>query len=104
MLLVRVVVGKIKNLDHTKEIFRNIPLRPDVPGWNCVEWVKEAFETALADGGALGTAAPNWTAVRDTAMDYVAKKKAAHRFDGQGKYDQAKAATWDLLEGKELQP
>jgi hypothetical protein len=30
-------------------------------------------------------------------MWYVEEKKAAHRFDGQGQYDQDKAATWDML-------
>lgn len=66
--------------------------------------MKEAFEVALKDGGVLGTSAAGWSSVRDTAMGYVEKKKAAHRFDGQGQYNTRKAATWDMLKEKEVQP
>ena len=37
-------------------------------------------------------------------MAYVQRKKEAHRFDGQASYDISKAATFDLLEGKETIP
>ncbi|GAB0137719.1 hypothetical protein EsDP_00005975 [Epichloe bromicola] len=102
MLLVRVVIGKVKELGRLKSILRNIPLRHEVGGWNCVAWVKEAVETALQDTRALkASEGLNWDSVRDVAMWYVEQKKAAHRFDGQGDYDQSKAATWDMLEGIE---
>lgn len=35
---------------------------------------------------------------------YVERKKAAHRFDGQGQYDQSKAATWNMIKGVEQVP
>ncbi|QPH02856.1 hypothetical protein C2857_007074 [Epichloe festucae Fl1] len=102
MLLVRVVFGKVKELSRLKSIFRNIPIRHEVGGWNCVAWVREAVETALQDRRVLRLSESlNWDSVRDVAMWYVEQKKAAHRFDGQGDYDQTKAATWDMLEGIE---
>lgn len=64
--------------------------------------MKEALEAVLRDRRALG--APkglNWDGVRDTAMWYVERKKAEHRFDGQGDFDQTKAATWDMIDGFE---
>ncbi|RYP06845.1 hypothetical protein DL764_002893 [Monosporascus ibericus] len=105
MLLVRVAVGKVKDMRRLRAIFDHTPVRPGVPGWNCVGWIREALETALRDGKALGTAVNNWDSARDAAMWYVEKKKAEHRFDGRGgRYDPRRAATWDMLERKELFP
>ncbi|KAF4965164.1 hypothetical protein FZEAL_10797 [Fusarium zealandicum] len=105
MLLVRVIIGKVKDMSRLKSIFRNIPIRPGVEGWSCVAWVKEAVETALQDTRALGVPQTlTWDSIRDVAMWYVAEKKAAHRFDGQGDYDQSQAATWDMLKGFERVP
>lgn len=50
----RVVVGKVKNLDQLKSILASIPLRLEISEWNCVEWVKEALQTVEQDGKALG--------------------------------------------------
>ncbi|KAI5923093.1 hypothetical protein F4810DRAFT_720503 [Camillea tinctor] len=104
MLLARVVIAKIKDVDRLKSVFQSTPIRPEVPGWNCVGWVEEAFRKAMEDGDALGRAADSWKAVRDAAMWYVEKKKSEHRFDGQRQYDQSKAATWDIFQGKEITP
>jgi hypothetical protein len=108
MVLARVVIGKVKNTDRLKSILRNIPVRPEVPGWNCVDWVKEALQVVTSDGKTLdSTSIPTWDSIRDTAMKYVNSKKTAHRFDGQapdGQYNSRKVATWDMMEGKELIP
>ncbi|OHE90607.1 hypothetical protein CORC01_14091 [Colletotrichum orchidophilum] len=104
MLLVRIMVGKVKNMNRLRSIFQRTPVRPDIEGWNCVGWVKEALLTAMQDGRALGTSAGGWQEVRDTAMFYVESKKEVHRFDGTIYYDPAQVATWDMLEGTELMP
>ncbi|KFA75344.1 hypothetical protein S40288_01985 [Stachybotrys chartarum IBT 40288] len=100
--LVRILVGKVKNKNKLNDIIRGIPLRSDVPEWNCVEWVKEALTAAVQDGKVLSKCPEDWESVRDTAMWYVAKKKDEHRFDGRAKYDFSKVATWDLVKGYEL--
>ncbi|KAI0470303.1 hypothetical protein F4859DRAFT_515829 [Xylaria cf. heliscus] len=102
MLLVRVVIGKILDLSRLQNIFASISIRQGTPGWDCVEWAKEAVETILGDDRALGTSAGNWGSVRDTVMWYIGYKKDAHRFDGQAKYDMTKVPTWDMLDAKEL--
>lgn len=104
MLLVRVLIAKVKSLSRLRSVFKRTPLRPELQNWNCVEWIREALEAAVADGKAVGTCASGWESVRDTAMWYVEAKKAAHRFDGTVLYDPNKAATWDMLEGVELAP
>ncbi|KAK9445201.1 hypothetical protein VB005_00309 [Metarhizium brunneum] len=105
MLLVRVMIGKVKDRNRLESLLRNIPIRPRVEGWNCVAWVKEAIETALRDKKVLGTSKNlDWDSIRDTAMWYVGQKKAAHRFDGQGEFDREKAATWDMIDGFERVP
>ena len=104
-LLVRVMIGKVKDRNRLESMLRNIPIRPGVEGWNCVAWVKEAIETALREEKVLGTPKTlHWDSIRDTAMWYVELKKAAHRFDGQGGFDLTKAATWDMLDGLERVP
>lgn len=105
MLLVRIMIGKVKDGKRFESILRGIPIRPQDEGWNCVEWVKEAVETALQDKKALRVPKDlSWDKIRDAAMSYVEHKKAAHRFDGIGEYDQNKAATWDMIEGIERVP
>jgi hypothetical protein len=104
MLLCRIIIGKVEDIDRLRSIFQRTPIRAGTPGWNCVEWVKEAVESAMRDGKALATSAKNWREVRNAAMWYVEKKKADHRFDGTKVYDNTKAATWDLLENSEKTP
>ena len=104
-ILVRVIIGKVADGTRLKEAFARTPIRAGYAGyegWNCVSWAQEALSLAAHDGKALGSCHTDWTYVRDTAMWYVAKKAAEHRFDGQGQFDQGKVPTWDAIEGKEL--
>jgi hypothetical protein len=104
-IMVRVMIGKVADGARLMDVFAKTPIRAGYAGyenWNCVSWVQEALTRAAQDGKALGTCHTSWTFVRDTAMWYVAKKAADHRFDGQGQFDQGKVATWDAIEGKEL--
>ena len=55
-----------------------------------------------AETRAQSSCVQNWESMRDTAMWYVAKKRAEHRFDGSVPYDSKVAPTWDMLEGKEV--
>lgn len=104
MLLVRIVVGKIKDQRRVRAAFERTPIRSEVPGWNCVAWAEEAFHQVSQEHRALDKVVDNWGSVRDTAMWYIEHKKASHRFDGQGQYDQSRAATWDMMSGQELIP
>ncbi|EGP83554.1 uncharacterized protein MYCGRDRAFT_96713 [Zymoseptoria tritici IPO323] len=104
MILVRVVVGKVANTKRMQDVLESTPIRGAEPGWNCVAWVQEALERLQADGKALGTSATDWKSVRDAAMNYVEHKKAQHRFDGNGQFDNTKVPTWDLIEGVEVFP
>lgn len=102
MILVRVVVAKVVDIERLRAILRGVPVRLDQPGWNCVAWVKEALQALYRDGRTLGTAVSSWDEVRDAAMQYVDQKKREHRFDGQGTFDPYRVATLDMLEGKEV--
>ncbi|PYH92218.1 hypothetical protein BO71DRAFT_28664 [Aspergillus ellipticus CBS 707.79] len=102
MLLVRVMIGKIKDRGRLVEILRKTPIRQGEAGWNCVSWVKEALETSSIDGKALGTRVIEWGKVRNGVMEYCQSKKDQHRFDGQGNFDMSKAPTYDLIERKEI--
>ncbi|KAJ2975151.1 hypothetical protein NUW58_g8439 [Xylaria curta] len=104
MLLTRVVIGEIEDSSHLQDILKSIPAHQDIPGWNSVEWVKQAIEMVLLDGKALGASAGHWVAIRDTVMSYINIKKATNRFNGKGDFDMSKVATYDMLEGKEEIP
>jgi hypothetical protein len=101
MLLVRVLVAKVANMDRLASIVRTIPIQQDKAGWNCVSWVQEALRALKGDGKTLGTSVADWDKVRDAAMSYVQKKKDEHRFDGEGDFDMQKAPTFDLTKGRE---
>lgn len=104
MLLVRVVIGKIEDEAKLATTLRSVPVRQSVPGWNCVSWIIEALQKLEANSKALGTSVTGWSSVRNGVMSYVRRKTDEHRFDGQASYDMGKAATFDLIEGKELVP
>ncbi|TGO39305.1 hypothetical protein BHYA_0056g00150 [Botrytis hyacinthi] len=104
MLLVRVMLAKIENYDRMLQILRAIPIRNKDEGWNCVGWVREALVDLQNDGKTLGTAVIEWATVRDAAMNYCQRKKDEHRFDGVVEWKTDKAATFDLINGKEVIP
>lgn len=107
MLLVRVQVGKVRDMKKLEATLRSIPIRAQQPGWNCVGWIREALEMLQKNKDVMGTAIFDWDTVRNAAMKYVQKKEAEHRYDGKappGNFDMSKAATYDLLEKKELIP
>ncbi|KAI1125835.1 hypothetical protein F5Y10DRAFT_267721 [Nemania abortiva] len=103
-LLVRVVVGKVKNIDRLQSILRQVPVRSEVPGWDCESWVKEALRMLNSDREAMGTSIASWDLVRSTVIEYANSKRAARRLTTVGQYDGSKVATWDMMEGKELIP
>ncbi|ORY68352.1 uncharacterized protein BCR38DRAFT_481834 [Pseudomassariella vexata] len=101
MILVRVVIGKIKDRLRLVSILESIQIRASQPGWNCVGWIQEALEILAKDGKALGTSVTDWKTIRDTVLWYVQHKEAEHRFDGRaqpGQFDNTKVPTYDLVD------
>ncbi|TID19413.1 hypothetical protein E6O75_ATG06751 [Venturia nashicola] len=101
LLLTRVLVAKVANIERLDDVVHGIPVQQGNPGWNCVSWVQEALQALKEDGKALGTSIVDWKDVRDAAMSYVQRKMDDHRFDGKGKFDIRKAPTFDLIKGIE---
>jgi hypothetical protein len=101
MILTRVLVAKVENMERLAQLLRQIPIRQGQEGWNCVSWVQEALSELGKSKKIVGTSAVEWNAVRDAAMDYVQRKKAQHRFDGEGSFDTSHVPTFDLIQKKE---
>ncbi|KAK8131508.1 hypothetical protein PG984_007946 [Apiospora sp. TS-2023a] len=99
-LLVRVLIAKVNDKERLQEIFRGVPTRPGVAGWNCVGWVKEAVHALGSDSRALGSSAMDWVTIRNVAMGYVEKKHSNERFGKN--FDPTKIPTWDFIIGKEV--
>lgn len=102
MLLVRVVVGKIKDKKRAEDAMRSVPILQGDAEWNCVAWVQKALEAVQADGKAVGTSQLDWRVVRNAAMKYIQDKKDQHRFESGSGFDMSKPPTLDLLAGREL--
>ncbi|KHN98686.1 uncharacterized protein MAM_03148 [Metarhizium album ARSEF 1941] len=102
LLLAHIVVGKIRDIHRLEDILRSVPVRSSKEGWNSISWVQEAFRLVSVAPGVLGSHIEDWEEIRRTAMSYVDEKKAKHRFDGLGRFDLSKPATWDMLQGKEV--
>lgn len=101
-LLIRVVIGKVKDQPRLEAILKSVPMQPNKKDWNCVEWVKEAHTKLIADGKTLGTCIKDWDQIRDQAMAYVTDKKAKGRWTAGSDFDPFKAPTLNLLNGAEL--
>ncbi|MCJ1252531.1 hypothetical protein MMC24_000337 [Lignoscripta atroalba] len=102
MLLVRVMVGKVADVQRLEKTLHNTAVVQGDRAWNCVSWVKDALEALRAEEGkALGTCQLDWSTVRDRAMRYCQEKRDQHRFDGTRSWDMSRAPTYDLLVGRE---
>lgn len=101
-LLVRVLVGEVRSMTRARSVLQGTPLRFETEGWNCVEWVKDAFTAVTHDADALVDAVTDWQAVRDKAMEYVEAKIEAGRFELCRDFEHDDVPTWDMLGDKEL--
>ena len=102
--LVRVLIAKVSDVDRTISLLRSVVIEDENPEWNCVIWVRSALEILDVDKKALGIRKMSWNVIRDTALKDVQDKESQHRFDGKGKFDLEKAATFDLLDQRESVP
>ncbi|KAG8162355.1 hypothetical protein KVR01_008120 [Diaporthe batatas] len=115
MILVRVIIGKVANLERVASVLRKVPLHQEQAGWNCVSWLRDALEALRRDGKALsgarssaataGAATAVWEEDREAALDFVRRKERQHRFDGKatpGWFDMSQVATYDFLRDREV--
>lgn len=101
MLLVRILIAKVTDLDQVRACLRGVPLVQDDDSWNCVVWVKHALEHLAGNLKALGTSKLDWQTVRGTAMGYCQQKRDEHCFDGLGGFVVIRVPTYDLLQRKQ---
>ncbi|KAG5778327.1 hypothetical protein H9Q73_008027 [Fusarium xylarioides] len=104
MMLTRILIGKVKDLDRLRSSLRRTPIQQDVKAWNWIDWIEAAFYEMTQNNGNLETCVTKWETLRDTVMRYIELKKLAHRFDGTRAYDFTKVPTWDMLRGAEVVP
>jgi hypothetical protein len=104
MIMVRILIAKIESRDRLAQVLRKVPIRQGQQGWNCVLWIKEALAELQMSTNIIGTSVVEWETVRNAAMSYCQKKKDQHRFDGEGKFDTTRVATFDLIQGGETVP
>ncbi|KAI4853172.1 hypothetical protein E4T44_01006 [Aureobasidium sp. EXF-8845] len=104
MIMVRILIAKIESREKLAEILKQIPIRQGQQGWNCVGWIKEALSKLQESTNVTGRSVLEWGVVRNAAMSYCQKKKDQHRFDGEGKFDTTRVATFDLIQGGETVP
>lgn len=101
-LLVRIMIAKVECSSRLLGVLREIPIRADEEGWNCVGWVKEALSSIVENGKSVGTNVLDWDRVRESAMEYCRAKVDGHRFDVSGGFDMSVIPTYDLMQEKEI--
>ncbi|KAF5687169.1 hypothetical protein FDENT_5493 [Fusarium denticulatum] len=104
MILTRVLIGKVKDLDRLRFRLRHTPIQQEVKAWNWIDWIEAAFYEITQDCSNLETCVMKWEVLRDTVMRYIELKTLAHRFDGTRAYDFTKVPTWDMFRGAEVIP
>jgi len=102
-LLIRVMIGKVENLERLLGIFRSIPVVQNDPGWRCRSWCANALAAIAKDGKAVGTSVLDWQRIELAARRYVGEKSAQGRFATSELLLRPKP-TWNLLENKEIIP
>ncbi|KAM7203360.1 hypothetical protein V8F33_002351 [Rhypophila sp. PSN 637] len=111
MVLVRVVIAKIHDMDRLMEILSNVPIRGHDKTFSCRMWMIDAVNAlAQDDGQALSAKSKitDWDTIYQAAIEFVEKKKAEHRFDGRDAenpnpvFRKERIATFDLLTGEEI--
>lgn len=105
MILVRLMLAKVENMDRLTQLLRQIPIRrAEEENWNFVSWVKEALLRIEQSKGVVGKSVVDRKAVRDAALTYCQQKRYQHRFDGTGKHDHSQVPTFDMMQMKETVP
>lgn len=102
MLDIHIAVAKIHDPVRLEAELKLVPVVQADQKWDCITWIKSAL-AALDSSGCLGTKCPPWDLVERTGMQYMKSKLAVRRPDGQVS-NEAKVTTYDLMEGKEINP
>jgi hypothetical protein len=105
-LLVRVVVAKVTDLDAVQRILSRVPVPPanaldpdQATAFTCQAWTRDALRELRAQGAVAGLG--EWDAVRQRAVDYVAKKKEKGRWEVGWKGGEG-VPLLDMLDGAEI--
>ncbi|KAL9581360.1 MAG: hypothetical protein Q9212_003951 [Teloschistes hypoglaucus] len=105
LLIAKVVVAKVINIDRLQSVLRGVPVVQDDPSFNCSVWVHRALDAVQADAEVVSASQLDWPTVRDAANGYVQGKKRKYRYAGRGRPGQCglrQSPTYDLLEGREI--
>jgi hypothetical protein len=99
MGLVRIAVCKVVDEDRLLAILRALPIPDDDHFYNCLSWVREAFQVLHDDGKAIKSYldADDWNDVEACARKYCKRKRDAGRFQDQvGGDDEHLPVLWDV--------
>lgn len=105
LLLAKVVVAKVTDVDRLNSVLSAVPVVQEDPSFNCSVWVHRALRAVQADAKAVGMSRLDWPTVRDAANSYVQGEKREHRYDGKGSLEPRglrQSPTFDLLECREI--
>jgi hypothetical protein len=86
-LLARIVIAKIEDDARLVELFRTTSLVQDDPNWRCRTWVALVLARLKADGTIVGTSQLDWPTIKQTAREYVGRKKNAGRYQTTKNWD-----------------
>ncbi|KAL2828457.1 hypothetical protein BDW59DRAFT_178837 [Aspergillus cavernicola] len=102
MLLVRVMIGKVKDGHRLAEVMRNTAIRQNETGWNCVFWVKVHWKGSKLMARPWGQASFVGKRSAERQWDIASERRISIALTARETSDMSQAPTYDLIKRKEL--
>lgn len=101
MLDIHIAIAKIHDPIRLEAELKLVPVVQADEKWDCITWLQSAL-AALDRSACLGTKCPPWDSVERIGIQYMKSKLAVRRPDGLA--SNGEVTTYDLMEGKEINP
>lgn len=102
-LLVRVMVGRVLNLDRLESVLESVPLceKAKKPSYYNKQWVKDALAALDEDMFAMGRRKLDWTTLKIHSAGYVGFKLSWDRWRTRQEFWGPCTPVYDLITGCE---
>ncbi|KYK59830.1 hypothetical protein DCS_00964 [Drechmeria coniospora] len=101
-MLVRLLVGKIEDMDRLVTMTRTTPIPQNDPYFRSYDWVATVLERVDADGTVVGDAVLDWETIEMTARRFIETKALQGRFGREALG--LPQPMWSMLEDREVLP
>lgn len=104
MILVRVTVAKVLDMELLEDVLRSMPAPDEREGESCCSWVRRAFEALHEEPGCLKSylRPSDWKDVERTAREFCRiKRRRMRHADAEQLQMLDSISTWNFWEDRE---